>query len=489
MIAPRSEMTASPAPHFASAFDIAIVGGGFSGTAIAIHLLKRFPPDTSIGGTSLVDTSIVIFERQPRIGRGVAFGTECPDHILNIPAGRMSVFADQPDDFCQWLNRTHGMADCADRFVARGLYGEYLEQRLRESMEACRGVSLKRITGTVISIRANDVEAAITTEAGETFHARMTVLATGNCPPAHPAPLSALSHHPSITFAWNANALDGIPDNGSVLLLGNGLTAIDQVIALKRRGFQGSMFMLSRRGLLPETHAAAASWPSEWTGRLNGSVRRLVSEVRRQIETASLEGVDWRGVIDGLRPESQRIWSGLSTKEKRRFLRHLRPWWESVRHRVPQGARLVLAEIIEQGRLSVFAGRLVDVRDALDVIDAKDELDVIIRERGAATIRTLHVHRIVNCTGPGTETHFRTDPLMQSLLRAGLGRLDAVRMGLDINENGALIGAAGQTSEMLYAIGPLRRGSLWETTAVPEIRLQAAALAQLLLERIETRSR
>jgi uncharacterized NAD(P)/FAD-binding protein YdhS len=53
-------------------------------------------------------------------------------------------------------------------------------------------------------------------------------------------------------------------------------------------------------------------------------------------------------------------------------------------------------------------------------------------------------------------------------------------IGLRVAHNGAMIAKDGSASARLFAIGPVRYGTLIETTAIPEIRIQAEELAQLL---------
>ncbi|HWY24061.1 MAG TPA: hypothetical protein VNX47_04035, partial [Nevskia sp.] len=59
---------------------------------------------------------------------------------------------------------------------------------------------------------------------------------------------------------------------------------------------------------------------------------------------------------------------------------------------------------------------------------------------------------------------------------------DALGLGLLTDAQGALLDRDGQASTWLYTLGPARKGQLWETTAVPEIRVQAQALARRLLQ-------
>ena len=82
---------------------------------------------------------------------------------------------------------------------------------------------------------------------------------------------------------------------------------------------------------------------------------------------------------------------------------------------------------------------------------------------------------MVNCTGPvGTPAK---DPLLAALTRTGLVRPGPSGMGIDTADDGRVLGVLPPTIPF-YAIGTLRRGNLWETTAMPEIREQAYDVAR-----------
>ncbi len=92
--------------------------------------------------------------------------------------------------------------------------------------------------------------------------------------------------------------------------------------------------------------------------------------------------------------------------------------------------------------------------------------------------------RVINCTGPEGDCRKITSPLLANLLRDKLVRPDPLFLGLDSAKDGAVIDAAGAASDLLYTAGPSRKGTLWETVAVPEIRAQVSELAGVLLETV-----
>jgi uncharacterized NAD(P)/FAD-binding protein YdhS len=194
--------------------------------------------------------------------------------------------------------------------------------------------------------------------------------------------------------------------------------------------------------------------------------------VRSRIES---EGADWRAVIDSLRPHSQELWCDLSVAEQRRFLRHLRHYWDLHRHRVAPLVDEALDGLLRSGRLLRHVGWLQACTESADGIT------VTYRPRGRSVAETIQVDAVVNCSGSESDYRKLDSPLVRSLLGQGLARPDPLHLGLDVAANGALVGTDGIPSQQLFTLGPPKKGMLWETTAVPELRGQAAELAEVLL--------
>jgi uncharacterized NAD(P)/FAD-binding protein YdhS len=170
-------------------------------------------------------------------------------------------------------------------------------------------------------------------------------------------------------------------------------------------------------------------------------------------------------VVDGLRPHLDQMWTAFTPDEQDAFLRHLARPWECHRHRMaPQvGARV--AELRAEGRLEVRAGGIRSMT-APPAGGLLVELEAGVQWFGA----------VVNCAGPG-RLPGAAGSFVGSLLRAGQARVGPHALGLDIDAQGRLIEAGGTVAEARWLVGPMRRGALWETTAVPEIRAQARHLA------------
>jgi uncharacterized NAD(P)/FAD-binding protein YdhS len=452
-------------------YDIVIIGGGFSGTMLACQLSRCC-------GRELL---VAIVERSGQPGRGVAYKSQCSAHLLNVPAGNMSAFPEDADHFVAWLsNRAPALAHPA-AFVPRELFGQYVGEQLDRAVTDTP-LNLQWIDQEASSIRQEEPSTVLVQLiSGVELGAKYVILATGNFPPTDPVPFGQNGRDTYIRYAWSDDALLGLPNSGSILLLGSGLTAIDQVLALYAAEFKGRVYMLSRRGLMPKLHRPGKKWPTEWTQDLPHTARGLLSAVRLEVCQAISSGGDWRAVIDSMRPDSQRIWQALPLEEKKRFLRHVRPYWEVHRHRYAPQVQRVLDELRAEKRLDVIPGRVIECRYE------PHGAEVHYRRQATQEESTLRVDRIVNCTGPEADFRNMQDMLTRSLISQGMARPDPLSLGLDVGKDGALLNAGGEPSKTLFAIGPLRKGCLWETTAVPEIRDQAKSLATRLAAELEGR--
>ncbi len=444
--------------------DVAIIGGGYSGIVLAIQLLR------CCRGT----LSIVIVDRSSRPGRGVAYDTRCHDHLLNVRAGSMSALAGEPDHFIDWIEESGSASFAPDTFVPRSLYGEYIEHTLRRSLDCNPHCQVTYLTGNAVSLAHSESGFKVCLEDGAHIQSTVAVLAMGNTRPSDPLRGKRIAKRFYGDFAWEESALRDIPTDGTVLLIGSGLTAIDQVLGLKAQGFRGTISMVSRRGKLPAVHGSAVPWNVDWADWLPVTVSSATREVRRQIHLASQCDVDWRSVIDSIRPWTSGIWKQWPLQERQRFLRHIRPFWEASRHRLPPATHQAIEALIACGALRVLAGRVTEA------IQKDTKVDISIVLRGTRETVSLSADRIINCTGSGTCDRVQ-DPFIERLLEMGLASYDPLRIGMGTDDHGRLIGASGKSAANLYALGPLRKATLWETTAVPEIREQALELAERIV--------
>ncbi len=452
--------------HKMSQFTVAIIGGGFTGATLAAQLLRKS------GGS----VSVVLIERGARPGRGVAYGTECVEHLLNVRARNMSANAEDPEHFLEWVRLNHDPAVSPGDYLPRLVYGQYVSSSLRQEMQRYPGqIEHVQDEAEAVSPAGLGEAVEICLRSGRTLFAHKVVLALGNFPPGDPRLPGRTPHSQRyVSNPWKSSALGDVAGDKSILLIGSGLTSVDVAITLRRRGFRGTIHILSRRGQLPQTHKPTALWPPFWDDQSPRTVRGLLRLIRMQVESAERAGSSWRAVLDSLRPFTQEIWRTLSLKERRRFLRHVRPYWDVHRHRVAPAIGVRLASQIQDGRIEIRAGRIKAYAEDIDGVD------LTYCDRVSGQLERLRVDRVINCTGPESDCRKVDDPLLRNLMRQKMARPDSLFLGLDVSLDGALIDANGAASNLLYAIGPLRKGSLWESIAVPELRVQVSELSTAL---------
>ncbi len=431
-------------------FDVAIIGAGASGALVATHLQR----DAQTLRVAMIDAGA-------RAARGLAYGTPYGAHLLNVPAAKMSAFADDAGHFTRWL-QSRAPHLTGKSFVPRSLYGEYLADVLTHASS-----SLVRVSGTAVGLTRHDGW-EVHLHDGRSIEARTVVLALGNLPPADP--LRAEASDAYLADPWAPGAAQGLDRDATIVIIGSGLTMIDLVLALRAEGHRGVVHAISRRGLAPRAHAPHLPCEIELPEDAR-SPRAMLRWIRR--ETAAR---DWRAVVDALRPHTQGLWQSWPLAERRRFLRHLRVFWDVHRHRVAPEVALQFEELVAAGHLRLHAGRVQSmVRNEQGVA-----VEWIDRKKGERHVLTAA--RVMNCTGPASDYSAIDLPLVVQLRRSGWLVPDELRLGIETDCEGGVIGSDGKTISGLFTIGPLRRPALWESTAIPEIREQALRLAQVLRE-------
>ncbi len=455
---------------------IAIVGAGFSGTLLACHLLRR----------RSAPLEVVLVERSGTFGVGLAYGTADPQHLLNVSVGAMSAWHDDSSHLLRWLdlNRdalTDLLPDRVDAssFIPRKVYGLYLQSLLEEAEAQVDGdgAVLRRVTGEVVDLEPINavsdsvaVRYRVHVEGGRSVVADQVVLACGNSallPPLEP--LRGLRH------GWAADATHDLDPDATVALLGTGLTMVDMVASLRRQGHRGRIVALSRRGLRPNRHGVVEPiGPWLVLDQAPSSVLGLWRLVRRRVADAELQGLDWRAVIDGLRPITPLLWQRLGDAERRRFLRHVAVVWDVHRHRIAPSLHDMLQELIRDEQLSIVAGRLIHAETR------QGRLRLQISRRGTGRIETMIVDRLIQCTGIPLDYRSTQERLLTRMRQRQLLHADPLGLGALCTDQGMLINASGNVQTGLYIVGSPRKGQLWETIAVPELRVQVRSLSDAL---------
>lgn len=429
-----------------------IIGGGFSGTLLAINLLRHG------------SLRVTMVERRPdRLGRGLAYGAAQADHILNVRAANMSALPDQPGHFTAWLTQ-EGLGQ-EGSFATRRDYGAYLCAML----EAVRGLAGDRLTvleDEAIDLVLDPAGAQVALRSGATIATDIAIIAPGNLPPHDLPALAGMASPAYVNNPWAADIAKGLGEADTVLLLGSGLTAVDCALSLNSAGFAGRIIALSRRGLLPHCHAPAPPYAPR-RERPRGPASALVQMVRMRAAE-----IGWRNAVDELRPFTPDMWRAASPAEQARFLRHLRPYWDVHRHRIAPPVAARLAAMQAEGRLHVRAAKVVDA------IAVESGISMAVRGRGQDAIERIDAARVVNCTGPLGDLRRTGDPLLQNLHARGAIRPDPLAIGIDVDQQCHAIADDGSAQARLFVVGPMTRGAHWEIVAVPDIRRQVWTLAR-----------
>lgn len=457
---------------------VAIVGGGFSGSISAAQLLRQ-------SKSARLPMRVVLLEQRGSIGEGLAYSSPEECHLLNVPAGRMSAWPDQPSDFLRWAN-VRNPSITADDFLPRQWYGEYIRQTLlKAAADAGETIELSVMFDEVRRISRHPGGGWMLNLArGTSVRAGAVVLAIGHRSPNDP--LGSKWTGPRTRFIsdpWRTFAMNAVGPDDAVVILGSGLTAVDAVMSLVNRGHRGEITLVSRRGLLPQPHLPGHPTPVD----LNALVMELTAEDKQvraldllrklqdQAEIAEGAGKPWQTVIDGLRPHIALLWSKMPIAERRRFLNHLRSFWEVHRHRMPVPVAERFSALLASGEVRVLPGRVESV-----VADG-NQLNVNVRSRTGGVRKEIACAWIVNATGPSPSNSAAANPAIGSLLIQGLLTVDELRLGVRTTSDGNAMGSDGQPVGDLFVVGTLRKPDLWESTAVPELRTQASAAATKLI--------
>lgn len=452
---------------------IAIVGGGLSGTLTAIKVLQLIQSDVEI----------TLFERFPeQLFRGIAYSSKLNFQPLNVRAQQMNIWHSRPGDFHQWLKqnwqRYFESEPLQGDFVRRDAFGDYVDDIFHEVLSQKKHHHNFRIVSEEVKQINKENSLLQIVTSSEKFLADIGVLALGNFLPGD-VPIDNQEFYRSSLYQanpWETQWMKYVDKKDDVLFLGSGLTAIDQVINLLQQGHAGKINILSRRGFLPRSHTnySHVELPP-LPVYLGITINEVFQLIRERLKIYADSSVDWRNVIDAVRHQVPLIWTYLSTDEKKIFLRHLRPFWEIHRHRIPEESYAIIEDRIKLGQINVIAGRIANVIHENDL-----SATAFIRPRGEKTEKTLKVNKIINCTGPQSDFRKIDQPLIRDLAEKGWLQADELNLGLSVSQDGQLVGRSGVVVPNIFTIGSLRKGAMWECTALREITLQADHLVAKL---------
>ena len=445
---------------------LVICGGG----SAAILLLQGLKQRTR----RAID--VTILEPRSRLGVGLAYSTDCPTHLLNTRACNMSV-TDDPDDFVRWLKaeRPRRVLNWTrEDFAPRSYFADYLQARLGD-IRATANLKVSWLHSSADSVTAHGQGWEVVPAHGEPIVADVVILATGNEPPrVLGRNLAPSLQRRVVEDPWDAEHKAEIPTDAPVLLAGTSLTAIDIATELLQKGHTAQITAVSRRGLLPRSHGPIAAASEGFVHALPSSLREVVRYVR-ELSANDPRGDKWRRVFTELRSIAPSLWRNWTVAERRRFLRHVRPFWDAHRHRLAPRVHGKIERAIATGQLKIVCGRL----DVIEQHPTRDGLRVSVRH-GHAT-RTLDAAYVVNCTGPEAHPGRTSNPLLQGLIGDNVARADSLGLGLAVDSESRVISANGSAHPSLFAVGALTRGTRWEITAIPEMREQANSVVRKVL--------
>ncbi|MEK1887539.1 MAG: FAD/NAD(P)-binding protein [Phyllobacterium sp.] len=451
---------------------VAIVGGGFSGTAIAYHLAAQ---------TRSSDIEIVVIEPRERLGGGLAYSSKDPSHRINVPAAKMTMISAEPDHFTRWLaTDVASVGDVlarttkgGDEFPQRSVFGRYVHNHVERFLETGR-IWHERATALRIIPVGKRYSIALTDE--RNVDADIVVIATTHPLPSIPNALRPLIDSPRfIADPYAENALQEIEQDHAVLVIGTGLTAADVIASLDKNGHHGDIVALSRHGYRSRGHATQAIEPFGSFGH-DETASSLLKTVRQVLKEAQNKSLTWHPVLDALRDQAPAIWTALPSHERRRLVRHLRALWDVHRFRVAPQVEHVLDRRLGEGTLQILAASLHSA------YQASRRFKVSYRRRFTQSIESIGFDAIIITTGPAHATIAQSNPAVQSLFNQGLLASDPVGLGLHTAKTGQAIGKKGEFIDNLFIAGPLARGTFGELMGVPEVTRYAEFIAERIRE-------
>lgn len=446
--------------------DIAIIGGGLSGTLLAYYLLQedRHP------------VTVYLFEKDyQQLSRGIAYRASNENQLLNVPAASMNLYGLQSGDFYRWLQSNDHRNILPGDFVSRALFGTYLKELFQKSLDHSKHVKVKVITDEVIDVIKEDDALHVSTINGHTYHVAKAVVANGILPPADPFEVTLDIKLTGLyqSNPWNFRYLDQLKNHDHVVLIGTGLTMLDHAAVLLKNDKNIQVTAFSRRGLLPLVHKPYQPYDfPDYFIVPNDDIGELFRSIRTYYLMHKDKGLDWRDLIDRVRNQVPQLWKALSAVSKKRFIRHLKPYWEVHRHRAPEQVLSVIHQAMREGRFTLLKGKIHEV-----TTNGQCLIIELINSNG---ITGIQANYFLNSSGLQQNISLTSDPLLRKLLERGYMAPDNNTLGVETDEQGALQCTVGEKN--IFTLGVLRRAAVFECTAAKEIGEQAFLLSKTLMD-------
>jgi uncharacterized NAD(P)/FAD-binding protein YdhS len=454
-----------------------IIGGGFSGTMTAVHVIKNVTEPVEI----------TIINEQETFNKGIAFNPYSKGLLLNVSAAKMSAFSSHPDHFLDWVMNQKGFGNkdkniVANSFLPRYLYGQYLSEIWNETISKMDSskVKINVIDDFVIDLDIKEEKIYLTLSNGDRITLDKCLIASGNNLPGNPKIMNPAFYGSKRYFQnpWNINCVKDADQAQPILIIGNGLTMVDTVLGLLEQGFENKIYSISPNGfnILPHRHSGTKY--SNFIDELSdtATLYDITKLFNKHIKLIREFGLSAEPIIDSLRPYTQKIWQRLTTAEKRLFMSRLRHLWGVARHRIPLHIHDKIQQLRIDDKLTIIAGKLIDIREKENTVNVK------FYNKKHHRNEELNVSRIINCTGPETNLEILKDGFLRNCLINGIVSQDELKLGINADINTfQLIDGNGKKHSNLFTIGSNLRGILWESTAVNELRTQAEQIAKSLL--------
>lgn len=455
---------------------IGIIGGGFTGAVFAVHLARA--------ATAALDIEII--EPREKPGAGLAYGSCEPEHRINVPSDRLTVFAEDPHHFSDWLRRTgkweadaFGLTMQGDHYSKRHDFAAYVASLIAEtaaSNPSGSAIAHRRTMATTLS--REGTQWRVSFEDGSVANYDEVVLCATYGRPAFRWPLNdgadQLTH--LVRDPWDWAAIKTIPNDSDVFIIGSGLTMCDVVVTLRKGGHTGNIRAVSRRALTPRQHGDFDGSLDLFEGQVPpATALGLLRFVRRRVDELAAQGRSWHAVVDAMRRNLACYWSTLPVNERSKIVRRLRSYWDVHRFRLAPQVASTLETGQREGWLELRAGHIGSIgREGTNFA-------VSWTPKGEAA-RTDLYGAIVNCTGPDGDLNRSGNPLLRAAINDGFVRPDALRIGLDVDARGGVLDRNGAPTPHLWAAGPLARAIVGEATGVPEASSHARHVAEALAE-------
>ncbi|KFC20340.1 FAD/NAD(P)-binding protein [Chryseobacterium sp. FH1] len=455
---------------------IGVVGGGFTGTMTAVQLI----------GKSSHPFEIIIINDKETLNKGTAYNPYSEKHLLNVTAGKMSAYPDNPQHFLNWVIKRDNFVGTditllENSFLPRLLYGEYLCSIWEDAKKLAE---TKRIKITLIHSLVTDLDVSedaviLSLDDKSKLIVDDCILATGNHIPRNPA-IKNVNFYKSNNYfqnPWKIESVIHVNSKLPVLIIGNGLTMVDTIFGLLEQGFDGEIYAISPNGfnILPHRNNGLKYSKLNEELKDNMTIYELVKLVNKHIKSVRKYGLSAESVIDSLRIHTQKIWQTFSHLEKELFMSRLRHLWGVARHRIPLHSHDKIQQLRIDGKLHIKSGKIIDI------LESQDFITVEYFDKKKNEEKTINISRVINCTGPESNLTNLENSFLKNCLSKRILTQDHLNLGIDADpESFQIKNGEGKPHDHLYTIGSNLKGVLWESTAVNELRDQAERLSEKL---------